>query len=94
MKGDDVPADLAPTVVARLIACESQCVSRSIIDSNDLPSRGILQFQDRTWTGFAAEAGISGDPMNPADAVQMALWAVQNGKLKHWSCAAILGIVK
>lgn len=93
-KGENVPADLAPEVIAHLIPCESQGRSISIIDSNNLPSRGTLMFQDKTWASFSQESGITGDPMNPIDAVQMGLWAVENGKLKHWSCAKLLHIVK
>jgi len=76
-----------------LIACESRNKAVQEIDSNGLMSRGILQFQDATWADFSQQSGITGDPMNNIDAVQMAIWAVENGLVGHWSCAAIEGVI-
>jgi len=76
----------AENVVTILTACESGGRNVSIIDSNGLPSRGILQFQDSTWADFSKKSGIVGDPMVPEDAIEMARWGVSNGYLKRWSC--------
>jgi hypothetical protein len=57
-------------------------------------SRGILQYQDSTWTAFSRDSGITGNPMNPGTAVAMTIWALENGKIGHWSCAHLLRIVK
>jgi hypothetical protein len=85
-------AQTAYSVIPYLIACESRNKDVQEIDSNGLMSRGILQFQDPTWADFSQQSGITGDPMNEIDAVQMAIWAVENGLVGHWSCAAILNI--
>lgn len=93
-KGEDVPADLAPDVVAHLVACESQCRSVKHMDSNDAYSYGIGQIQSSTWQMFEKKSGLSGDPMSPTSTVPMMLWAAENGYLSKWSCAKLLGIVK
>jgi hypothetical protein len=84
----------AYSVIPYLIACESRNKSVQEIDSNGLMSRGILQFQDATWADFSKQSGITGDPMNKLEAVQMAIWAVENGLVGHWSCAKLVGIIK
>lgn len=76
----------AENVVNILISCESGGRNVSIIDSNGLPSRGILQFQDSTWSDFSKKSGIIGDPMIENDAIKMARWGVLNGYLSRWSC--------
>jgi hypothetical protein len=93
-KGEDVPADLAPEVIAHLIPCESQNRQRDEIDSNDLMSRGILQFQDAFWSDLEHQSGTYGDPDNSENAVEMATYAVEHGYLNRWTCARILKIVK
>lgn len=93
-KGDKVPDDLAPKVVAYLIPCESLDRQRDEIDSNGKMSRGILQFQDAFWSDMSAASGITGSPDNSEDAVRMAEYAVENGYLNRWSCARILKIVR
>lgn len=93
-KGENVPGDLAPDVVAHLIACESQCVSVKHLDSNHAFSYGDGQVQSSTWQFFEKKSGLSGDPMSPTSTVPMMLWAVENGYLWKWSCAKILGIVQ
>jgi hypothetical protein len=78
----------AYSVIPYLIACESRNKDVQEIDSN---ARGILQFQDPTWADFSQQSGITGDPMNKIDAVQMAIWAVENGYAARWSCAGSSG---
>jgi hypothetical protein len=77
-------------VVQRLIQCESSGRNVTIIDSNGLHSRGILQFQDKTWEWFSKLSGIKGTSTNPNDAIRMANWAVQNGYGPHWTCFRLL----
>lgn len=92
--GENVPDNLAPEAIAYLIACESQCVSVKHLDSNNAYSYGILQIQSSTWADFEQQSGLSGDPMNPVDAVQMGLWAVEHGYLQRWSCAKLTGLLR
>lgn len=70
----------------RIIMCESSGRNVSIIDSNGLPSRGIAQFQDRTWAWMSKAAGIEGSPMEPEKARAVLIWALKNGHGKHWTC--------
>ena len=91
-EGDDVPASQADDVVAHLITCESQGVSVKHLDSNDRYSYGVGQIQSSTWEEFEAQSGITGTPMDSITAVQMMIWAVENGYLDKWSCARILRI--
>jgi hypothetical protein len=92
-EGEDVPADEVPDVVAHLIACESQGVSVKHLDSNDRYSYGVLQIQSSTWAQFEASSGIEGDPMNATTAIDVGLWAVENGYLAKWSCARLTGLL-
>ena len=88
--------------IKKLIKCESnyQIVSRP--DSDGIISDGILQFhrgkddtiETGTWGEWSRESGIQGDPMNPVDAIIMADWAISKGRLNHWSCAYITGLLK
>lgn len=78
-------------IIQGLIKCESGGRNVQIIDSNGLWSRGILQYQDGTWNWFSKMSGITGSPLIKEDAIRMTEWAIQNGYLKHWSCAKILG---
>ncbi len=74
-------------IIPYLIACESGGNDIRIIDTNGLPSEGILMFQPPTWSDFEKYSGLVGSPMNEDDAVQMAIWAIQHGYLYRWSCA-------
>jgi hypothetical protein len=92
-KGEDVPASQAPDVVARLVTCESQGVSVKHLDDNDRYSYGVLQIQSSTLAQFEASSGITGSPMDSVTALQMGMWAVENGQLYQWSCARILNLI-
>jgi hypothetical protein len=92
-QGEDVPASQSVEVVAHLIACESESHSVKIVDSNDYFSYGVLQIQSSTWAQFEHKSGLTGDPMNSVDAVQMGLWAVEHGYAWKWSCAKLTRIV-
>jgi len=93
IRGEDVPDDEAPAVVAHLIPCESHDVSVKHLDSNHAFSYGVLQIQSSTWAEFSRQSGLSGDPMRSPDAVQMGLWAVEHGYLWRWSCAKLTGLI-
>lgn len=93
LRGENVPADEAPGVVAHLIPCESQGRSVKHLDSNHQYSYGVLQIQASTWAQFEQESGLTGNPMNPQEAVRMGIWAVEHGYLYKWSCAKILKVV-
>jgi len=79
--------------INKLVACESSGRNITIMDSNGRWSRGILQYQDRTWEWFSKLSGIKGTSTNPTDAIAMTEWAIENGKIGHWSCAHLLGMV-
>jgi hypothetical protein len=71
----------------RMIDCESDGIETvDILDTNGKRSRGILQFQDTTWAWFSREAGVTGSPLNGADAIRVADWALGKGYGPHWSC--------
>jgi hypothetical protein len=89
-------APLSPTeaLADKIITCESHWRNVSIIDSNGLPSRGIAQFQDRTWKWMSEAAGVEGSPLEPAKAKEVLMWALANGHGKHWSCwRKIVGMI-
>lgn len=58
------------------------------IDSNGYWSYGILQIQSSTAALFNSLE--PSDPMNPAQAVDLAEIAIEHGYLYRWSCALIL----
>ncbi|MGA7523903.1 MAG: hypothetical protein WBW84_15735 [Acidobacteriaceae bacterium] len=80
--------------IEKLIQCESQGVNVSRVDSDGIYSDGILQFhrgpldtlQSSTWEAFSKASGITGSPLIPADAIQMADWAIDHGLGPHWTC--------
>lgn len=76
-------SDLAEAI----IQCESSGRAHvEIIDSNGEWSRGIAQFQDRTWDWMSKEAGVTGSPLEEDKARAVLLWALENGHGKHWTC--------
>lgn len=83
-----------PSTIQKLVECESRYVSIKKLDSNHYYSYGILQYQSSTWNGWSKESGIKGDPMNAADAVKMADWAIDQGNGHHWTCWRIQGLDK
>jgi hypothetical protein len=81
-------ADLA---IEYLIPCESGGRAIDHVDTDGKTSRGILQFQD--WDEWQRDSGIIGDPDNPDDAIRMAEWGIEHGRIDHWGCAKILKII-
>lgn len=81
-------------LIEELIECESNGKNVAVIDSNGEYSYGILQFQGKTWSWMSEESGITGSPMDEADAVRMAVWAVNRGYGSHWTCWYIMGLDK
>lgn len=79
-----------PSIIRKLVVCESQFTNIKRIDSNNFYSYGILQYQKQTWDEWSKKSGIKGNPMNPDEAVIMADWALDNGLLSNWSCAKIM----
>jgi hypothetical protein len=80
--------------IEKLIECESSGLNVSGPDSDGLISDGILQFHRgpadtltrSTWEDFSKASGIAGSPMNPADAIRMADWAISHGYGSRWTC--------
>jgi hypothetical protein len=83
---DQATADLA---IEHLIPCESGGRTIDRLDTNGKMSYGILQFQD--WPEWERVSGIKGDPDNRDDAIRMAEWGIEHGRIDHWTCARILG---
>ena len=83
---DQATADLA---IEHLIPCESGGRTVDRLDTNGKMSYGILQFQD--WAEWERVSGIRGDPDNRDDAIRMAEWGIEHGRIDHWTCARILG---
>ena len=77
-------------MVAHLITCESQGQSVKHLDHNNYYSYGVRQIQSSTWAQFEASSGIEGNPMNATTAIDVGLWAVENGYLAKWSCARLV----
>ena len=86
--------------IKKLIRCESNGENVSRPDSDGIISDGILQYHrskkspdiagSGTWDDFSKESGIKGSPNNVSDAIRMTDWAIDNGKIGHWSCYWIL----
>jgi len=86
--------------IKKLIKCESYGENVSRPDSDGIISDGILQYHrsketpnvagSGTWAEFSRLSGIKGSPNNIIDAIKMTDWAIENGKIEHWSCYWIL----
>jgi len=83
-----------PTILRKLIKCESQNTNIARLDSNGKIGFGLLQFNGTdTWSQFAPLAGVSGTPMNPIAAIKVADHMISIGQLHRWTCAHILHFV-
>jgi hypothetical protein len=81
-------------ILRKLIKCESQNTNIARMDSNNLMSYGILQFNGTsTWAEFAPLAGVSSSPMNPSDAIKVADFMISRGFLGRWTCAHLLHLI-
>jgi hypothetical protein len=92
-KNESLSPEQAETVIPYHIASESRDKSVKDVDSNGFYSYGILQMQSSTVALFNGLDHTDLDPMIPAQAVQLAEIAIENGYLYRWSCASILGII-
>lgn len=54
---------------------------------------GTYQFHFSTFVAFAKEMGEKMEYDSIVDNIKLANWAFANGKLRHWSCARILGYI-
>ena len=71
-----------PSILRTLIKCESQNTNVARSDSNRLRSYGLLQFNGTaTWSEFSQLAHVSGNPMNPTDAIKVADYMISHGQL-------------
>ena len=81
-------------ILRQLIQCESQDVNIARPDSNGLISYGLLQFNGTaTWAQFSRLANVTGSPMMPDRAIEVADWMISHGELGRWTCAHILHMV-
>lgn len=92
-KNEPLSPDQANSVIPYLIACESRDKSIKDVDSNGFYSYGILQMQSSTAALFNSLDHTDLDPIIPAQAVQLAEIAIENGYLYRWSCATLEHIV-
>jgi hypothetical protein len=84
-----------PTILRKLIKCESQNVNIARMDSNNLMSFGLLQFNGTaTWQQFSPLANVTGSLMMPDRAIAVADWMISHGQLHRWACAYITGLLK
>ena len=75
-----------------VIDCESGGVHDRWGDK-DRPhsSYGVAQFQKRTFEELAKKATMSNpDWKNPAQQIQLLIWAIQNGYGKWWTCYRLM----
>lgn len=71
--------------LARLMQCESGLKAEALnpADTNGLPSRGILQFQDATFASFTVKYGISADvPVAEAQVEIVTYWLLNPGEVR------------
>lgn len=84
------------TLVA-LARCESNLNPDAVserLNVNGTPDMGLFQINAVTWEWWLGLRGMAWDDAsawNAWDNAEMAAWAIANGYLCHWSCAAILG---
>lgn len=58
-------------------------------------SKGVMQFQEGTFYGYAAKINIKNpDIWSKRQQIEVASYMFSQGLSYHWSCAKILGIVK
>lgn len=76
----------------RVIDCESGGVHDRWGDKDrPHPSYGVAQFQKRTFEELAKKARMSNpDWKNPAQQIQLLIWAIQNGYGKRWTCYRLM----
>ncbi len=71
-----------------LITCESNWDIRALGDyqseTDTYISRGILQFQKRTFVGYAKLYGLEGEWMNPYSQINLASQMISDGLGYHW----------
>lgn len=79
-------------IIPRLILCESGGRSVKHLDTNNKYSYGVLQIQSSTAKMWNKEAGTDLDPMRPQEAITLAIYAIEKGYGKHWTCWRTLGL--
>ena len=76
-----------------LSVCESgQNPKARAMEKTGYYSTGMFQYQPNIWKAFSEESGITGNPMNRLDSINMTRWALEHHKLSHWSCAKITNL--
>jgi hypothetical protein len=84
-----------PSIIQKLIECESQGLNIARPDSNGQMSWGILQFNGTsTWQEMERRFHFYGDPTNPPEAIHMADMMISNGLIGRWTCARSLGLTR
>lgn len=77
----DVDEDTALSVAR----CESEFKTTAVGDSGR--AYGVYQFHEPTFREFAKKFGNEGlEYKSTEDSIQLAMWALANGKGNHWTC--------
>lgn len=87
--------NVSQETILKVIACESGN-NPNAWNKNDPNggSKGIAQFQETTFYGYAKEIGITNpDIWNFDQQIEVMGYMISIGKLNHWSCARILNLV-
>lgn len=83
---EEIQKSKYPTIIDKLVDCESDYTAIKRIDRNGYYSYGILQYQSSTARDFSKRSGIKTDPMNPVEAIRLTEWAIDEKLGFHWSC--------
>ena len=84
-----------PQSLKDVMICESGGNFRAFNKSDpNGGSRGLYQFQPRTWEVFSKEAQLENpDIWNPNHQILVTAWAFSKDRQSHWSCAKKLGLI-
>lgn len=76
----------------KIIQCESSCQHDVYGDQGK--AFGIAQFHKPTFTEFKEKANRHELRYeSEEDQIWLLKWAIENGKMKHWTCARKLGLI-
>lgn len=77
--------DVDETTALSVARCESEFKSTAIGDGGR--AYGVFQFHEQTFREFAKQFGNETlEYKNPEHSIQLAMWALANGKGNHWTC--------
>lgn len=85
----------SPTKLEKVMICESGGNNKAWNKKDPgVGSKGLMQFQEGTFYGYAARVGIKNpDIWDRKQQVEVASWMFSKGLAYHWSCSKIVGII-